>query len=385
SALYGESAEHAATLRDGARFRLEKGYLPTDLQGMEVTGFNEGWWLGLSAMHTLFAREHNVLIDELQREYPHWDDERAYQTARLIVSALIAKIHTIEWTPAILATETLDIGLKTNWYGPPSGEWLIRLGIWLTDVHALKGITETKPDHHGVPYSFTEEFVTIYRMHPLIPDDYIFYNYATGAERERMGFLEIQGAHADERMRRIGLRDVMYSFGVAHPGAITLHNFPKALQHFERAGEVIDLAVVDIVRTRARRVPRYNGFRRALRMPEIRSWDDLTASPETNRLAREIYGEIDKVDTVVGLLGENPPEGFGFSDTAFRIFLLMASRRLQSDRFLTVDFRPEIYSPLGIDWVERNSMTSVLLRHCPELAPVLPRDASAFAPWRPVR
>ena len=63
----------------------------------------------------------------------------------------------------------------------------------------------------------------------------------------------------------------------------------------------------------------------------------------------------------------------------------MASRRLQSDRFLTVDFRPEIYSPLGMDWVEQNSMTSVILRHCPELGPVLPRGATAFAPWRPVR
>ena len=62
----------------------------------------------------------------------------------------------------------------------------------------------------------------------------------------------------------------------------------------------------------------------------------------------------------------------------------MASRRLQSDRFLTVDFRPEIYSSFGMDWIERNGMTSVILRHCPELAPVLPREAGAFAPWRPV-
>ena len=44
----------------------------------------------------------------------------------------------------------------------------------------------------------------------------------------------------------------------------------------------------------------------------------------------------------------------------------MASRRLQSDRFLTVDFRPEVYSPLGMDWVAKNNMTSVILRHCPE-------------------
>ena len=62
----------------------------------------------------------------------------------------------------------------------------------------------------------------------------------------------------------------------------------------------------------------------------------------------------------------------------------MASRRLQSDRFLTVDFRPEIYSQFGMDWIANNGMTSIILRHCPDLAAVLPRSASAFVPWRPV-
>ncbi len=99
---------------------------------------------------------------------------------------------------------------------------------------------------------------------------------------------------------------------------------------------------------------------------------------------RELYRSIDEVDTMVGLFAETPPAGFGFSDTAFRIFILMASRRLQSDRFLTVDFRPEVYTPFGMDWIDRNGMTSLIVRHCPDLAAVLPRDASAFAPWRPV-
>jgi hypothetical protein len=43
-----------------------------------------------------------------------------------------------------------------------------------------------------------------------------------------------------------------------------------------------------------------------------------------------------------------------------------------------------VYSPLGLDWIEKNGMTSVILRHCPQLASVLPRTASAFAPFRPV-
>ncbi|MDW6025793.1 peroxidase family protein [Mesorhizobium sp. BAC0120] len=384
SEVYGPNTEKAMKLREGAKIRLVDGHLPVDTKGQEVTGFNESWWLGLSAMHTLFAREHNLLCDELRARYPRWKDERVYQTARLIVSALIAKIHTVEWTPAILATKAIEVGLSSNWNGPPANDWMMKLGLWLLDTHAGVGIPKTMPDHHTAPYSLTEDFVTVYRMHPLLPDDYCFYNHKNGAKLGGKGFLDIQGTKADDAMRNFGLRNVLYSFGIANPGAIALHNFPTALQALERDGEIIDLSVVDLVRTRRRGVPRYNDFREGLHRPRIRRWEELTTDPEDVRLLKEIYGDIDRVDTVVGLLGEPAPKGFGFSDTAFRIFILMASRRLQSDRFLTVDYRPEIYSPFGIDWIANNGMTSLILRHCPDLAAVLPRTASAFAPWRPI-
>ena len=38
----------------------------------------------------------------------------------------------------------------------------------------------------------------------------------------------------------------------------------------------------------------------------------------------------------------------------------------------------------GIDWVESNSMRSVLLRHFPALEPALEEVANPFAPWRSV-
>ena len=41
-------------------------------------------------------------------------------------------------------------------------------------------------------------------------------------------------------------------------------------------------------------------------------------------------GDVDRVDLMVGMFAEDLPEGFGFSDTAFRVFILMASRRLKS-------------------------------------------------------
>ena len=384
SEVYGNTIQNNQLLRDGAKLRLPNGYLPDDVSGQTVTGFNFSWWLGLSAMHTLFAREHNVLCDELRSHYKGWSDERVFQTARLIVSALIAKIHTIEWTPAILATKAIDIGLNSNWSGAPK-DWITQLGIWLIDEHSLTGIPKTMPDHNGVPYSLTEDFATVYRLHPLIPDDYTFYRCADGRKIENTTFDKIQGKAADEVMRGTGLDNVLYSFGIANPGAITLHNFPESLRTFVRNDtEIVDLAVADLVRTRRRGVPRYNDFRAGLHKPRITRWEDLSANPESVRRLKDVYGTIDMVDTVVGLLGETPPDGFGFSDTAFRIFILMASRRLQSDRFLTVDFRPEIYSAFGMDWIANNGMTSVILRHCPELAAVLPRTASAFAPWRAI-
>jgi hypothetical protein len=86
-------------------------------------------------------------------------------------------------------------------------------------------------------------------------------------------------------------------------------------------------------------------------------------------------------------MAEPLPEGMGFSDTAFRIFLLMASRRLKSDRFLSQDYRPEIYTKQGIDRVEKNSMKSVISRHFPTVVFAMDgiEDDNAFNRGKPGR
>lgn len=385
SELYGTDPETANRLRNGATLNLPGGYLPPGQTGVPESGFTEAWWLGLSALHTLFAREHNVVCAELGAHYPNMTDDQVFQTARLIISALITKIHTLEWTPAILARKTIEIGLNANWSGPK--DWLTKASTWLIDDHASTGIPSTFPEHRGVPYSLTEDFTAVYRFHPLIPDDYSFHDHSTNKLLEQHVFSDIAGGSTEGVLRRLGIDNVLYSFGIAHPGAITLHNFPNALRHFERASEgiqqteIIDLAVVDLMRTRQRGVPRYNDFRAGLHLPRIKKWSELTGDPSDAKLLETIYGSIDRVDTMVGLFAETPPAGFGFSDTAFRIFISTATMRIQSDRFLTVDFRPEVYSPFGMDWIKNNTMNSIILRHCPELAAVVPRE-NAFAPWR---
>jgi hypothetical protein len=180
--------------------------------------------------------------------------------------------------------------------------------------------------------------------------------------------------------------DWIYSLGVAHPGAITMHNHPNALRKLTRInGDRVDLATIDILRDRERGVPRYNDFREKLRKKRIERFEDLTDNVEWAQQIKEVYnGDIDSVDTQVGMLAEPLPPGFGFSDTAFRIFILMASRRLKSDRFYTNDYSPDVYTNEGLKWVDDNLMGDVLLRHYPELAPALEGSKNAFAPWRSV-
>jgi hypothetical protein len=119
-----------------------------------------------------------------------------------------------------------------------------------------------------------------------------------------------------------------------------------------------------------------------LHTPRVETFEQLTSNPEWAEQIREVYNNnIDLVDLFVGLYAEPLPAGFGFSETAFRIFSLMASRRLKSDRFFTVDYRPEIYTPEGMAWIDDSNMSTVLLRHIPALAPFLGKVTNAFAPW----
>ena len=146
-------------------------------------------------------------------------------------------------------------------------------------------------------------------------------------------------------------------------------------------GSLVDLATIDILRSRERGVPRYNQFRRLFHLEPVKSFSEMTDNPEWAEQLRRVYGDVERVDLMVGMYAEPKPAGFGFSDTAFRVFILMASRRLKSDRFFTDDYRPEVYTQAGLDWIAENDMRSVLLRHFPQLEPALRGVKNPFAPW----
>jgi len=373
----------------------EEGFVP----GIEKTGVTDNWWLGLSLFHQLFTLEHNAICERLQAEFPQWDDEQLFQTARLVNAALITKIHDLEWVPIVLANKPVQKGLYVSWWGI-LGKWVAtRLGR-LPNSEMLSGIPGSATDHHAAPYAITEEFVSVYRMHPfMMPDVFQIYDVADGGRLYPMLLRDTLGAGAGDAITKFRFANLFYSFGRALPGQMTLGNYSNEFRHLvvqppPSGSQVpalppIDLATIDILRDRERGVPRYNEFRRLLHLPPITSFRELNAQWEGK--LREVYGaaadgsdRVDLVDLMVGMFAEKKPDHFGFSDTTFRIFVLMNSRRMKSDRFYTEDYTPAVYTQAGIDWVADNGLRSVLLRHYPALGPALQGVPNVFGPWRGV-
>ncbi len=333
--------------------------------------------------HTIFMREHNAICDRLAASYPTWTDDELYDRARLINAALIAKIHTLDWTPSLFAHPETKLAMKVNWWGF-QGERLTRCFGRLTKSEILSGIPGSDLYYHGAPYAITEEFVAVYRMHPLIPDEFRLRSGADGSVVDVLPFDHVAGKKTHEVLERVEMADLFYSFGTSNPGAVVLHNYPNHMRAFAQPdGTLLDVATVDILRDRERGVPRYNEFRRLFRLAPAKRFEDFSDDPSVVADLRRIYSNPDDVDLMVGMYAEQPPEGFAISDTAFRVFILMASRRLKSDRFFTYDYTADVYTQEGLDWIADNSMASVIRRHYPTLERALRGVDNAFLPWNP--
>jgi len=498
-----------------------QGYLPLladsdpklpDWAGQEAAAFPDNWTVGMSFLHTVFVREHNAFVAEFRRRAAQTPDadsglrnpanparviryqdatpDELFTAARLVVSAEIAKIHTIEWTPQLLYNEPLYRAMNGNWSGlftkdgiatdalektlarlrtDPTAHKANELYSVIATGPGIVGLGSNKPgwslanlqdvnggvNHFGSPFNFPEEFVSVYRLHPLLPDLIEYRDLTTpNVVQSKVPIVATFRAPATGFMRDRGLSNWAVSIGRQRLGLLTLQNHPRFLQNLkmdrlESPTKQIDIAALDLIRDRTHGVPRFNEFRRQYGLRQLTSFDDFIDphvaknSPEEQdqrKLAatlREVYGthacsaskiitraqrnvdgspindclghpdgstvdNIEDVDTIVGYLAESArPHGFAISETQFVVFILNASRRLFSDRFLTSSFRPEFYTTLGIEWVTNNGPQAmfepqpinghdnqpvspfkrVLLRAMPELGPELAPVMNAFDPW----
>jgi hypothetical protein len=442
--------------------------------GQEAVANPDNWSIGLSFLHTVFVREHNIIVNEfrkLARDNPDADsglrnpadaadptkppkpiaygqvtNDELFEIARLIVAAEIAKIHTIEWTPQLLYDEPLYAAMNSNWSGlfrdnPLASAVTKRIVARLASANNAKlhtqlysafaagpGIFGTGSDraypqemmagvnHFGVPFNFPEEFVSVYRLHPLVPDMIEFRDLSDPDKiANRVPVIDTFRAKATAKMHEGGLSNWALSLGRQRLGLLELRNHPQFLQNLDlrpRLDTTLDVAALDIIRDREHGVPRFNEFRRQIGLRQLTSFDDFIdrslpenapAAKEQRDIAktlREVYGQhkcddrkvitsaqrmivtpatalreaetkpitdclgqpdgsmvdnVEDVDITVGFLGEPVrPHGYAISETQFQIFIINASRRLFSDRFFTSSFRPEFYTQFGVDWVMNN-------------------------------
>lgn len=395
SQIYGSDQETSDKLRTGVDGKLrldDAGHLPLDDKGIEQTGFTRNWWVGLTMLHTLFTREHNAICDNLRNAYPEWDDIRLFNVARLINAAVMAKIHTVEWTPAILPNRGLDSGLNANWYGLFTTYRTAENRKTVADINVrnpeMGGVVGNPINKHGQPYGLTEEFVEVYRLHSLLPEAIRIRSLDNSDAVQHVPFVETRQAGSGKLTSKCSMADLFYSFGVQHPGQLVLNNYPDFMRELSVPGNpLFDMGAVDILRARERGVPRYNEFRRQLGLNPIREFDDLTDDAEQVRKLKGVYGDqpgdVEKLDLLIGTLAEgHRPSGFGFGETMFQIFILNATRRLQADRFYTDNYNQQTYTKEGLAWIDGSDLKTVILRHFPELGRSgLGNVKNAFEPW----
>ena len=386
SQIYGTSAPAQEFVRSGTDGKLRvdpDGLPPLPDDPADDPRRVPGFWTGLLMLQTLFTLEHNAICDQLRASYPRWPDEEIFQRARLINAALVAKIHTIEWTPAVIAHPATKAGMRANWFGL-AGEQVHKLIGRISSSEMISGIPGSPTEQYGVPFSLTEEFVAVYRMHPLVPDDYSLRSAASDEEMMQATLRDLAGAGALDVAQKIGVANLMYSFGTQHPGLVTLHNFPKYLQEFHRPdGNLQDLAATDILRSRELGVPRYNEFRRLLHMAPAQDFDDLTDNPDWARQIEQVYrGDIEQVDLTVGSIRRTPTGR-----------LRVQRHRvpyLHPDGVPAAEQRPVLHrrttprrSTRRPGWTgsATTAMATVLLRHYPQLRSAIGNLPNAFQPW----
>ncbi|KAJ7602932.1 heme peroxidase [Mycena polygramma] len=390
SQVYGaDDATHAAlrSYVDGKMKVTDENLLPVGSNGLDITGFNDNWWAGLSMLHNIWTREHNLVCDMFKASNPAWTDTEIFDHARLVTTALNAKIHTVEWTPALLQDEILQRAMDTNWYGL-APDWLQSIpDIFSQSIsEAWYGIIGGKPDFAGVAFAHSEEFVSVYRFHSLLRDNITIRNHVDGsytANTYNISQYAFRGAQ--DVIHGNNFSDVVYTFGADYPGALILGNYPAEMMSLNKPGApyIMDMGVIDILRDRERGVPRYNEFRRLFSLIPAKTMDDISDDPAAVAALRAIYGEdVESVDLLAGGLAESPrATGFAFSNTQFQAFILAASRRLMTDRFFTTDYTPAVYTQEGLDYIQNSDFRAVIGRTVPGLNASAHSVDNAFKPW----
>ncbi|XP_069777626.1 peroxidasin homolog isoform X1 [Narcine bancroftii] len=293
--------------------------------------------VALTAMHTLWYREHNRIATELLRLNPHWDGDTIYHEARKIVGALMQHITYKHWLPKILG----DVGMKmmgpyTNYDPNVNGGILnafataaFRFGHTLINpiLHRLNSSFQPIPEGHlPLHKAFFSPFRLIQEggIDPLLRGLFAF------AGKMRVP-TEVLNSELTERL-----------FSMAHAVAL-------------------DLAAMNIQRGRDHGIPSYPDYRVFCNLSTIRNFEDLQTEIKNPRIIeklKRLYGTPQNIDLWPALMVEDTIPGTRVGPTLMCLFVTQFKRLRDGDRFWYEN--PGVFTTAQVTQLKQGSLARVL-------------------------
>lgn len=255
----------------------------------------------LTALHTIFVREHNRLAKELRIAFPTWTDHRLFHTARKINGAQFQKIVYDEWLPTLTGRRLRAYrGYRGNINPTLSSVFTtaaFRLGHTMVG-HDIprRGVNNTILDTVRVRDMF-------FRPHDVMGD---------GIEPFVRGVL-------NRRAQEVDLLVVP-----------TLRNF---LFSNVRGESGFDLVALNVQRGRDHALPSYNEVRVLFGRRRAKRFSDVTKDVAVQSRLQSVYGNVDRVEAWVGLMAEDHVKGGSVGRTLFKVLRREFGRLRDGDRF----------------------------------------------------
>ena len=349
--VYGSDQQRADNLRDlgnNGKLKLDfnldaRGLLPLNTVGEENANAGpipdkELFLAGdvraneqaaLTAMHTLFVREHNRLAEELAVDNPAWDDNKIYEEAKIIVEG------EIQW---IAYNEFLPILLGPNFTPDP----------WIAYNSA-------------VDPQIANEFSTA---------AYRYGHDAISSEVERLnedgsdfGSLSLVEAFFNPNViKNDGIDEIFRGISAA-PGEKIDTQIIDELRNllFGPLGSPgLDLAALDIQRGRDHGLIDYNSARVAYDLPPVNGFSDITSDPTLQAALQAQYGSVDDIDQWVGGLSEDPANGSMLGEFFSTILKDQFERIRDGDRYW---YQNRDLSPEQLEIIENSYLSDIIIRN----------------------
>lgn len=271
---------------------------------------------GNAALNTLFLREHNQICDELRMQdvSEQWDDERLFQTARMIIILLEIKIVVCEYINHISAP-------------PDTDNTKPKRRVFTLDHEFAEDEPWYRTNHMAL------EFNLLYRWHCLVPK-----TVRVGKDSYKLADI----LSYNDPLVENGLNGVLMSASRQRIDQAGLFSTPSLLLGAEYAA---------LKMSRDYRVQPFNQYRREFGLEPLSSFAELSnCETVVDRLYSLYGGNIDNLDFLIGLYAEKPVEGQLFGSLMTSMVAHDAFTQALTNPLLARKiFTEETITPLGMN------------------------------------